>query len=415
MKPRIFSYFALQAKRMLRQLPATLIVTVLLLLSAGLLASAMLEKNRSDAPVQPVAVGMIGDFENEYLSFGLFAIQHLDPSRYSVDIRVFDTEDAARAELLRGRISAYCRIPDTFVESIQRGEIEPIRYVSTSGSVSLGAALTDEMVAAVGELLSATQDAIYGTQHLVEDRLPKMKSWQAGDALGQLYIEQVFDRAAMFQTEILDAPAGMDLPQAMICGVLVLFLMLWGITAAGVFARREPELSMLLRARGMGAAAQVTAELGAYLMLLLVTLALIGVPLLLVLNTLDLDALGLHLHGAAFLRLFLRMLIAALMAGTLQFLLYELAPGVIQSVLLQFLTAMALGYVSGCLYPIRFFPEGMQAVAPWLPTGCAVTFLGAGLTRHAAPGAALGLALYTALFIAASILLRRRRLFRPGL
>ena len=94
---------------------------------------------------------------------------------------------------------------------------------------------------------------------------------------------------------------------------------------------------------------------------------------------------------------------------------YELAPGVIQSVLLQFLTAMALGYVSGCLYPIRFFPEGMQAVAPWLPTGCAVTFLGAGLTRHAAPGAALGLALYTALFIAASILLRRRRLFRPGL
>ena len=102
------------------------------------------------------------------------------------------------------------------------------------------------------------------------------------------------------------------------------------------------------------------------------------------------------------------------MAGALQFLLYELSQGVIQSVLLQFLTAMALGYVSGCLYPIRFFPEWMQQAAQWLPTGCAVTFLGAGLTRRAAPAAALGLALYTALFAAAAIWLRRRRLAQSG-
>ncbi len=414
MKPRFWSYFALQLRRMLRQLPATLLVTVLLLMSAGLLANAMLEKNRADAPVQPLKLGMIGDFDNEYLRFGLFAIQHLDPSRYSADILVFDTEDEARSELLLGRINAYFRIPDTFVESIQRGEIEPIRYVATSGSVSLGSALTDEIVAAVGELLSATQDAVYGTQHLVEDRLPKMKSWQAGDALGQLYIEQVLDRAAMFETEILDAPAGMDLAQSMLCGVLVLFLMLWGITAGGVFARREPELAQLLHARGMGAARQTAAELGAYLALLLLTLVLIAVPLLIGIRKLDLEALGLSLRSAAFTRLSLRMMGAALMAGALQFLLYELSQGVIQSVLLQFLTAMALGYVSGCLYPIRFFPEWMQQAAQWLPTGCAVTFLGAGLTRRAAPAAALGLALYTALFAAAAIWLRRRRLAQSG-
>lgn len=415
MKPRFLSYSALQLKRMLRQLPATLLVTVLLLISAGLLASAMLEKNRTDAPVQPLRLGMIGDFDNEYLRFGLFAIQHLDPSRYSVDIQVFDAEDEARAELLRGRINAYFCIPDTFVEGIQRGEIEPIRYVATSGSVSLGSALTDEIVAAIGELLSATQDAVYGTQHLVEDRLPKMKSWQAGDALGELYIEQVLDRAAMFETEILDAPAGMDLAQSMLCGVLVLFLMLWGITASGVFARREPELAQMLHARGMGAGSQVAAELGAYLMLLLLTLAILAVPLLIGAKALDPEALGLNLRSAAFTRLALRMMGAALMAGALQFLLYELSQGVIQSVLLQFLTAVALGYASGCLYPIRFFPEGMQAVAQWLPTGCAVTFLGAGLTHRAAPIAALGLGLYTALFVAAAILLRRRRLLRPGL
>ena len=412
MKPRFWSYFALQLKRMLRQLPATLLVTVLLLMSAGLLANAMLEKNRADAPVQPLKLGMIGDFDNEYLRFGLFAIQHLDPSRYSADILVFDTEDEARSELLLGRINAYFRIPDTFVESIQRGEIEPIRYVATSGSVSLGSALTDEIVAAVGELLSATQDAVYGTQHLVEDRLPKMKSWQAGDALGQLYIEQVLDRAAMFETEILDAPAGMDLAQSMLCGVLVLFLMLWGITASGVFARREQELGGMLCARGMGALPQVAAELGAYLALLLVTLAAVAVPALLVLKTVDLSALGIDLQPAALTRLIVRLLLVAVMTGALQFLLYELATGVIQGVLLQFLTAMALGYASGCLYPLRFFPVAMQAVAQWLPTGCAIAFLGAGLAHQPGVGAGLALAAYAVLFFVAAAALRRRRLAR---
>ena len=115
MKPRFFSYFRLQCKRMLRQLPAALLMTALLLVSAGLLGSALLEKGRSDTPAERVRVGVIGDFENEYLSFGLFALENLDPSRYSVEIEVFDTEDAARAALLRGSLDAYVRIPDTFV------------------------------------------------------------------------------------------------------------------------------------------------------------------------------------------------------------------------------------------------------------------------------------------------------------
>ena len=371
MRPGFWQYFALQCKRMARRLPAALLLTALLLASTGLLGSALLEKNRADTPVQRIRVGIIGDFENEYLSFGLFALQNLDPSRYSVEIEIFDDEDAARSELLRGKLTCYVRIPDTFVESIQRGEIEPIRYVATSGSVSLGSALTDEIVAAVGDLLSATQDAVYGTQHLAQDKFPKMKSWKAGDALGELYIEQVLDRADLFDTEIVRSPTGIGLAESLLCGVTVLFLMLWGITASGVFARREQELGGMLLARGMGAGEQVMAELCAYLALLLVTLAAVALPTLPVLRHFDLASFGLGLKRSAVRSLLLRLVPVAIMTGAMQFLLYELASGVIQGVLLQFLTAMALGYASGCLYPLRFFPEAMQAVAQWLPSGCA--------------------------------------------
>ena len=117
----------------------------------------------------------------------------------------------------------------------------------------------------------ATQDAVYGTQSLAEDRLPNMKSWQAGDGLGELYIDQVLHRADLFETEVIHTPTGIDLAKSLLCGVLVLFLMLWGITASGVFARREQELGGMLYARGMGAGEQVLAELCAYLALLLLT------------------------------------------------------------------------------------------------------------------------------------------------
>ena len=103
------------------------------------------------------------------------------------------------------------------------------------------------------------------------------------------------------------------------------------------------------------------------------------------------------------------------MIGTLQFLLYELATGVIQSVLLQFLTAMALGYASGCLYPLRFFPIAMQTVSQWLPTGCAIAFLGAGLSHDTGILPGLVMVVYAVIFVAATIRLRRRRLVRPGL
>ena len=415
MKPRTIQYFRLQCRRTLRQLPAALLVTVLLLASAALLGSALLEKNRSDTPVTRIPVGLVGDFENEYLSFGLFAVENLDPSRFSVEFQVLESERAARAALMRGDISAYLVIPDTFVESISAGKLEPLRYVSTGGAASLGSALTDELVAAVSEMVTATEDAIYGAQDFVADRMPRMKPWKAGEALGRQFTDLVLERSAMFDTEIIPTPAGMDLAQSLLCGVLVLFLLLWGITATGVFARREPELSGMLYARGMGAARQVSAELGAYLALLLLTLALVAACALPVLKSAPLASLGLQIDATALAGLLWRLLVAAVMIGTLQFLLYEIASGVIQSVLLQFLTAMALGYVSGCLYPLRFFPEAMQAAAQWLPAGCAISFLGAGLTHRGAPGAAIAIAAYTALFFAAAVALRHRRLLRSGL
>ena len=106
----------------------------------------------------------------------------------------------------------------------------------------------------------------------------------------------------------------------------------------------------------------------------------------------------------------IRILPVAAMFSALQLLLYECASGMLQGVLLQFLTATVLGYVCGCMYPVGFFPELMQRMGNLLPAGLARQYLSTGLTG--APGGALlaGLTAYGLGCLGIAILIRRGRL-----
>ena len=49
-------------------------------------------------------------------------------------------------------------------------------------------------------------------------------------------------------------------------------------------------------------------------------------------------------------------------------------------VLLQFFLSTALCFVSGCMYPVYFFPVSVQRVAAWLPAGLARSQLASCIT-----------------------------------
>ena len=71
----------------------------------------------------------------------------------------------------------------------------------------------------------------------------------------------------------------------------------------------------------------------------------------------------------------LRGLPVAVLAAAVSYLVYSLVSDLISGVLLQFFVSLALCFVSGCLYPVYFFPSGVQRVAAWLPTGAARNYL----------------------------------------
>ena len=154
-------YFILQWKRVLRYLPAALCVMALLL--GGMLAALQLtvrqDEKREENNRFPVAI--CGQAEDEFLEMGLTVISTLDSSRYALDIRQMDEQDAQKA-LQMGEISAYVVIPEGFTEAASAGEMIPLKMVSTTGQAGLVSMFKEELTLVIGDLLACSEQGVFG-------------------------------------------------------------------------------------------------------------------------------------------------------------------------------------------------------------------------------------------------------------
>ena len=401
---RFLTYFRLQLRRAARLLPRMLAVTLLLAVLTALSALLVAGLHAGDeAAAEPVRIGLVGDLEENMLAEGLQMIESMDSSRFSIRFEPMDETEAAAA-LRRGRIDGYAVIPAGFAEAMMLGEHRPIRYVSASGGADLGAQLMRELAETISRLVLETENAVYGAQDYVADNMPEVNPYWAGDMLVFRYALRLMDRERLYDLETVDPDGALSLPGYYLCGLSLLFLMLWAISCAPLFAGRSRELGRLLQADGLGAAGQVLAEFLSYLLLMLCGLLAAGV-----LAGLLLGRFGLRIPEleGGLPRFVLGALPTALMLCALQFLLFELAGGTVGGVLLQFLSAVLQGYLTGCFYPTSMFPEGLRRFGAALPAGAGMARLQA-LLLHSSAGIG-AVWLWLALLLTAAALLRRRQ------
>ena len=100
--------------------------------------------------------------------------------------------------------------------------------------------------------------------------------------------------------------------------------------------------------------------------------------------------------------------------SSMQFFLYEATEGVISGVLLQFLVAVGMGYVAGCMYPSNFFPESLQRFGALTPAGAAKSFIGSLAAGGFRTGAFVILVVCFLGFFIGSVLLRKRNVAAEG-
>lgn len=397
------AYFTAQCKRIIKIFPSVLITTVILVCGLALLAAALLQIETAQEKKQKVEIGLVGSTEGSYLGFGIQALQSLDSSRFAIDFLEMGSEREAKDALEKGEVSAYVLIPDGFVDALVRGENIPITYVTSAGAAGIGSMVMNELVQVISDLITESENGIYGTQRFLREQGREDIYWGASDRLYLRFLDFILGREQVYELELTGVSGGLTVIEYYTCSIMILFLMFWGIAASPFLVQREHYISKLLRAKGLSTGWQILAEYGAYTLLLsgifLVVTALAGI----LASRAEMITLSLP-------QWYIYMLPVVLLFAVMQLLIFEWIPNPVTGTLIQFLGALGLGYLSGCFYPITFFPDGIQMLAPFLPTGAAMEYSGKMMLGRAALGELAVMALYGAAFFLAAVLHRKHRL-----
>ncbi len=387
-------YFVLQLKRLLKVLPPVLLVVAVLFGSMTLIygeITKMLDKGDTQMKAQ---IALVGDLNDSYLELGLAALKTFDSSRMALEIVPMTMKDAERA-MEKGDIAAIIVVPEAFIENALHGDIRPLKYITTSGAVGLTSILKDELTSVINNIMVNTQKGIYG-------------AGDAADAMGDngnhvyqislKYAEFIFDRSKVYQVEELGNADQLGLDGYMLCGLSVLMLMLVCLPFAPMLVKKDLSLGRMLAAGRQGATKQILCEFAAYFAGLLVILAIL-------LTCLS----GIGIWNVT-VPAVLHCIPILLTVGAMSFLLYEISTDLISGVLLQFFVILAMGFISGCLYPIYFFPKSVQTLAGYLPMGIARAQLSGCITGVFSTGSDTALLLYGVAFFLCAVGVRKWRI-----
>lgn len=384
-------YFYMQLKRLRRLLLPVLMVAAILFGCLMAVYDTISSLNDDSEVTAKFQIGVVGTASDFYLQMGLKAMASIDTSRFSLELVEMEQADAESA-MRRGSIAAFVVFPEGFLDAAFRGKIIPLKFVCTAGSIGLVSMIKDEFTQMVEIMLVEAQRGIYG----IGDAMASLglNGSQAVNDLSLEYAEFVFYRGHMYRTSTLASFGGLGMEGYVITGLCIVLFLLICLTFSPVMVCRNHALARMLCARGRHVTGQVLCDFGVY------TLGLLTVAGVIV------AYLVFWLHASVTALMLLKTLPMLLALAAMSFLMYELCSNLVSGVLLQFFTALVLCFISGCMYPITFFPEAVQKLSTFLPTGMArIQIAHCILNTHNLANTA-GLLGYGCVFLTCSVLIR---------
>jgi ABC-2 type transport system permease protein len=296
-------------------------------------------------------------------------------------------------------------IPENFVEKALYGDIMPIQFVTTTQSDNVVSLLKTEIAKMITDMVVASQQGAYGVGNALSDsQYPHLADGHM-EAISIRYVDLVLRRNQPVQVEELGVAGGLTTVEYYLCSFLVLFIMLMGLPFVFLYCRKDNALCVLLRARGVGAFSQQTAEYLSHFLSLIFMLCVLGIVGALVLFfgkiPLSLPVSGQFLVGI--------LLVTAMLAAW-DMMIFEWFPNIISGLLFHFFSTVFLCYVSGCFYPLYSFPPSIQQVAKRLPVHLARELLGGSFTENFEMIPVAGVFVYFLLFFGAALVAKNRRL-----
>ncbi len=405
-------YHKAQLKKNSKIFPTIMFMTLLLLAGIGLFTIIFLRGNANDDAAKKFQVGIVGDTTDKYLTMGITAAQNLDSSRFMLDFLFVEEEEAI--ELLRkGELSAYLIIPDGFMDSVMVGENKRIQFVTSEGTVDITTILLNEIAQIISKMITESQAAGSALFHVMLDNDLQDQYHAYGEQLDITIAMLILSRTDIYEIETVRGKDQISIASYYVCGILLFFLLIWGMNASSVLAEKNQAMQILLKSRGQSVFSQVFAEYLAYFVLMAVSMFVItgiawGGMKLTGYQLAEWD----YAESEIIFGFYLRLIPVFLLVAAVQFLLYECTKDCISGILLQFICAISLSYISGCFYPVSFFPKVVQGLNDVLPTGIAMQYMCNSVLEEEILVDGMKLIGYAAVFVIIASFIRRTRLQR---
>ena len=396
-------FLFLQIKRSFKVFPFVCAVTLALLLGLALVLNLVADKFVNSEENRKFEIALTGDTESKYIDLGLSVMRTMDKSRFSINFSQMSESEAKRA-LSNGDISAYVVLPEDFIENALRGENDKIKYVTSPGGGGITTMFKNEITQLVTEIVVNSQKGTYGVADAAEDAGLKKKVQRYIDQISLDYVELIFNRSEVYEVKELGIVGGLSMIEAVVCGLIVVFIMLMGIPYVIIYCGKDKTLSKLLKSRGYSILPQVLCEYTAHLISMLLLVAVI-------ISVLALGVTVLEIMTVNDLLPIISLLIPVIfMISAFNMMIFEISDNVVSGVLLHFFITLSLCYVSGCMYPAFAFPNILRKIAQFLPTGLARDWITAYFTDEALLRCFIGLAVYMILFLFITYFVRVRKI-----
>ncbi len=294
------------------------------------------------------------------------------------------------AKLKSGQLMGYLKIPADFAQLLLAGKEAHLQYVTVRNPAQLGSVMVQEIGVTVSEMLMAAQNGVYAAgDYARQARLSAAERQELNNRINMEYIELALSRESLY--ELHELGYSNELPFALyyVCGFIVLLMMLWGLVCIRLLVKTDLTLSRVLRLRGCSSVAQVLAEYLSFLLILVLNLLLVFAVIGTVVQLTGFSVAFLRYYETVwqFLWLGVSLIPAAALIATLQYCLYTVTTQIIGAAVIQIVSLIALAFAGGLLLPANTLPPLLRTVAPYLPTGMGLEYVGGVLTDTTRVGA----------------------------
>ena len=403
-------YLKLQLKRAFRHYPSVLLVTFVAIFGIVVTLGTLFFINNNSRDKQRINIGIVGNLHESRIDVVLYALENMDNLVTSVKFVELSQEEADKA-IKNGDIVGYIHIHHKYFEDMAYGENSAAKYVSAQNPHDLGTIMASELAMMLSDMVVETQKGIYSAIDIAKDNNAVKDLYVKIDDLNFEYMRFVMNRQSIYEIEYLGVKDNLTYGGYYVCGFLVFFLMLWGISCNKLIASSNYGLYRLLYMRGIKIRWQVFGEYTGYLFVTFVTFLMIFAGLFAVLSGESVgirEFVGLNVFSGIVYAF--KMIPLFIMFTLMHFMIYEIFTNVISSILVQFIVSVGLGYVSGCFYPNTFFPEEVQNFASYLPSGAGFSYAGKILTDQSAFRELIVILIYIVVFYLVACAIRRYRL-----